>query len=111
VHRVVCAIDCGTAINPNIIAQQMEALSVLALTAALYGPHRCPRRQGAAGELPFLSHGPTGCDAAGGNLDREQRAASGWRRRARACRRWHPQWPMGCFALNGRRYRSLPLAG
>lgn len=37
VHRVVCAIDCGTAINPGIIAQQMEGGVVFGLTAALYG--------------------------------------------------------------------------
>ncbi len=37
VHRVVCAIDCGTVVNPNIVAQQMESAVVFALTAALYG--------------------------------------------------------------------------
>jgi isoquinoline 1-oxidoreductase subunit beta len=37
VHRVVCAVDCGTVINPNIVAQQMEGAVVFALTAALYG--------------------------------------------------------------------------
>lgn len=35
VHRVVCAIDCGTVVNPNIVAQQMEGAVVLALSAAL----------------------------------------------------------------------------
>lgn len=37
VHRVVCAIDCGTVVNPGIVAQQMESSVVFALTAALYG--------------------------------------------------------------------------
>jgi len=37
VHRVVCAIDCGTAVNPGIIAQQMEGGIVFGLTAALFG--------------------------------------------------------------------------
>ena len=37
VHRVVCAIDCGTVINPGIVAQQMESGIVFGLTAALYG--------------------------------------------------------------------------
>ncbi|WP_395056785.1 molybdopterin cofactor-binding domain-containing protein [Polaromonas sp.] len=37
VHRVVCAIDCGTVVNPDIVAQQMESSVVFALTAALYG--------------------------------------------------------------------------
>ena len=37
VHKVVCAIDCGTVINPNIVAQQMEGSVIFALTAALHG--------------------------------------------------------------------------
>ena len=37
VHRVVCALDCGTVVNPNIVAQQMESSVIFALTAALHG--------------------------------------------------------------------------
>jgi isoquinoline 1-oxidoreductase beta subunit len=37
VHRVVCAIDCGRAINPETIRAQMESGIVFGLTAALYG--------------------------------------------------------------------------
>lgn len=37
VHRVFCAIDCGTVVNPGIVAQQMEGAVVFALTAALHG--------------------------------------------------------------------------
>ena len=37
VHRVVAVIDCGLAINPNIIRQQMESAIVFGLGAALYG--------------------------------------------------------------------------
>lgn len=37
VHRVTCAVDCGLAINPDGIAQQMESGVVYGLTAALYG--------------------------------------------------------------------------
>ena len=33
VHRVVCAVDCGTVVNPGIVAQQMESAVVFALTA------------------------------------------------------------------------------
>jgi len=35
VHRVVCAVDCGRAINPNIIKAQMEGGIIFGLTAAL----------------------------------------------------------------------------
>jgi isoquinoline 1-oxidoreductase beta subunit len=37
VHRVVCALDCGIAVNPNIIAQQMESAVIFGLSAALLG--------------------------------------------------------------------------
>lgn len=37
VHRVVCAMDCGTVVNPGIVAQQVESSVVFALSAALYG--------------------------------------------------------------------------
>jgi isoquinoline 1-oxidoreductase subunit beta len=37
VHRVVCAADVGTVVNPGIVAQQMESGVVFGLTAALYG--------------------------------------------------------------------------
>ena len=37
VHRVVCAIDCGTVVNPGTVAQQMESSVVYALSSALFG--------------------------------------------------------------------------
>jgi isoquinoline 1-oxidoreductase subunit beta len=37
VERVVCAIDCGHAVNPLTIAEQIESSVVYGLTAALYG--------------------------------------------------------------------------
>ena len=37
VHRVVCAIDCGIVVNPNIVAQQVESAVVFGLSAALGG--------------------------------------------------------------------------
>lgn len=37
VHRVTVAIDCGIAVNPNLIVQQMESSVVFGLSAALYG--------------------------------------------------------------------------
>jgi isoquinoline 1-oxidoreductase subunit beta len=37
VDRVVCAVDCGTAINPDIIAAQMEGGVGFGLGAVLYG--------------------------------------------------------------------------
>jgi isoquinoline 1-oxidoreductase beta subunit len=36
-HRVVCVIDCGLPVNPNLVKQQMESGIVFGLSAALYG--------------------------------------------------------------------------
>jgi isoquinoline 1-oxidoreductase beta subunit len=36
VHRVVCVVDCGFPVNPNLIQQQMESGIVFGLSAALY---------------------------------------------------------------------------
>ncbi|MCC2632917.1 MAG: xanthine dehydrogenase family protein molybdopterin-binding subunit [Ramlibacter sp.] len=54
VHRVVCAIDCGTVINPNIVAQQMESSVVFGITAALYG--RIDIREGVVQQANFPSY-------------------------------------------------------
>ncbi|NVK36697.1 MAG: molybdopterin-dependent oxidoreductase, partial [Gammaproteobacteria bacterium] len=37
VHKVTCVVDCGTAVNPDIIKAQMESGIIFGLTAALYG--------------------------------------------------------------------------
>ena len=37
VHRVVCAIDCGTVVNPGTVAQQVESSVIFGLSAALFG--------------------------------------------------------------------------
>jgi isoquinoline 1-oxidoreductase beta subunit len=36
VHRVVCVVECGLAVNPNLIRQQMEGGIVFGLSAALH---------------------------------------------------------------------------
>lgn len=36
VHRVVCAVDCGTVVYPDIVTQQVESAVVYDLTAALF---------------------------------------------------------------------------
>jgi isoquinoline 1-oxidoreductase beta subunit len=35
VHRVVCAIDCGIVVNPQLVAQQIEGAVIFGLSAAL----------------------------------------------------------------------------
>lgn len=37
IHRIVCAVDVGTVINPNMVEAQMEGCIVYGLSAALFG--------------------------------------------------------------------------
>lgn len=37
VHRVVCAMDCGTVVNPNTVEAQIQSGVMFGVTAALYG--------------------------------------------------------------------------
>lgn len=37
VHKVVCAVDCGRVVNPDIVKAQMESGIVFGLSAALFG--------------------------------------------------------------------------
>jgi isoquinoline 1-oxidoreductase subunit beta len=37
VRRVVCAVDCGIAVNPDTIAAQVQSAAMFGITAALYG--------------------------------------------------------------------------
>jgi isoquinoline 1-oxidoreductase subunit beta len=54
VHRVVCAIDCGTVVNPASVAQQMEGSVAFALSAALYG--RIDIREGVVQQTQFSTY-------------------------------------------------------
>jgi CO/xanthine dehydrogenase Mo-binding subunit len=54
VHRVTCAVDCGLAVNPDIVEAQMESGIVFGLTAALHG--EITFRDGAAVESNFHDH-------------------------------------------------------
>ena len=37
VRRVVCAVDCGTAVNPDTVRAQIQSAVIFGITAALYG--------------------------------------------------------------------------
>ena len=57
VHRVVCAVDCGIVVNPNIVAQQVESAVVFGLSAALGGEITLKEgrvQQGNFGDYPVL---------------------------------------------------------
>jgi isoquinoline 1-oxidoreductase beta subunit len=109
VHRVTCAIDCGTVVNPDIVAQQMEGSVVFALSAALHG--RIDIVDGVVQQTNFpsysllpLAHGP--------NVDTwlvaSRRAPSGVGEPG--VPPLAPAVANALFALNGKRLRSLPFA-
>ena len=37
VHRVVCAVDCGTIVNPDTVKAHMEGGIVFGISGALWG--------------------------------------------------------------------------
>jgi CO/xanthine dehydrogenase Mo-binding subunit len=37
IERVICAVDCGIAVNPDVVRSQVESAVVFALSAALHG--------------------------------------------------------------------------
>ena len=37
VHRVVCALDCGSVVNPDTVRAQVESATIFGITAALHG--------------------------------------------------------------------------
>ncbi len=39
VHKVLCVVDCGIAVNPDVVRAQMEGAIMFGLTAALHGEH------------------------------------------------------------------------
>jgi isoquinoline 1-oxidoreductase beta subunit len=56
VHRVVCAIDCGTAVNPAGVVAQLESAVVFGLSAALYG--EITMREGRVQQSNFHDYRP-----------------------------------------------------
>ncbi|CAK0756482.1 isoquinoline 1-oxidoreductase subunit beta [Gammaproteobacteria bacterium] len=57
INRVVCAVDCGLAVNPDIIRAQMESGIVFGLTAACYGAitlHNGQVKQSSFRDYPLL---------------------------------------------------------
>jgi isoquinoline 1-oxidoreductase beta subunit len=109
VHRVVCAVDCGVVINPNIVAQQMEGAVVFALSAALHGrvdilDGVVQQKSFPAYPLVMLAHAPQ----VETWIVPSQRAPAGMGEPG--VPPLAPAVANALFSLTGKRYRSLPLA-
>lgn len=110
VHRVVCAIDCGVAVNPDIVAQQMESAVIFALTAALHGRidiHEGVVQQGNFGAYPMVRMGAAPVVETW--IVPSERAPSGVGEPG--VPPLAPAVANALFALSGVRYRSLPIGG
>ena len=60
VRRVVCAVDCGTVVNPDTVQAQIQSAVMFGITAALYGEITAegrPRRADQLRHLPDPAHG------------------------------------------------------
>jgi len=109
VHRVVCAIDCGTVIHPGIVAQQMEGSVVFALSAALYG--RIDIEEGVVRQKNFPQYAMLGLAQAPiveTHLVPSERAPSG--AGEPGVPPLAPALANALFSLTGKRLRSLPLS-
>ena len=109
VHRVVCAIDCGTVVNPQIVAQQMEGAVVFGLTAALHG--RIDIREGVVQQGNFPDYPMLRLAAAPQvetHIVASERPPSGVGEPG--VPPIAPAVANALFALTGQRLRSLPIA-
>ena len=109
VHRVVCAIDCGFAIDPDQVRAQMEGAVVYGLTAALHGRITIERGrvvQSNFGDYPMLRIGEM-------PLVEVHILESGEKPGGIGQPGVPPLAPAVCnaiFALTGKRIRELPIA-
>ncbi|QDL54449.1 xanthine dehydrogenase family protein molybdopterin-binding subunit [Rhodoferax aquaticus] len=109
VHRVVCAIDCGTVVNPNTVAQQMESGVIFALSAALYGKIDIKEGEVQQSNFPtypvvMLAHAPV----VETYIVPSERSPAGVGEPA--VPPLAPAVANALFALTGQRQRALPLA-
>ncbi len=108
VHEVFCAIDCGTVVNPAIVAQQMEGSVVFALSAALWG--EVDIVQGEVQQRNFHQHYVVGMAHAPQvhtYIVPSERTPAGVGEPG--VPPLAPAVANAVFALNGKRLRSLPL--
>lgn len=108
VHRVVCAVDCGTVINPGMVAQQMEGSVIFALSAALYG--RIDIEEGVVQQRNFPQYGVVGLAQSPQvetHLVSSERAPGG--AGEPGVPPLAPALANALFSLTGKRLRALPL--
>ncbi len=108
VHRVVCVVDCGLAVNPNLVRQQIEGGLVFGLSAALHG--EITLAKGQVQQSNFHDYAPlrmSECPAIETEIVESQTPPGGVGEVGTPP--IAPAVANALFALTGRRLRSLPL--
>jgi isoquinoline 1-oxidoreductase beta subunit len=108
VRRIVCAVDCGFAVNPDTVAAQIEGGTLFGLTAALYG--RITFKDGRVEQGNFDTYPPMRIDEAPTietHLVKSAEAPGGLGEAATAI--VAPAITNAIFAASGKRVRSLPI--
>jgi len=108
VHRVVCVIDCGMAVNPGLIRQQMESSILFGLGAALSGRIDIDKgrvQQSNFHDVPLLRIGA--CPAVTTEIINSSAHPEGVGEPGTPP--IAPAVANALFALTGQRLRSLPL--
>ena len=82
VDRIVCAVDCGVAVNPDIIEAQVEGSVGFALSIGPAQPDHAQERRGRAVELRRLRPDALLRDAEGGGAHRQVAGGADRHRRA-----------------------------
>jgi isoquinoline 1-oxidoreductase subunit beta len=108
VHRIVCAVDCGLAVNPDTIAAQIEGGTIFGLTAALHGA--ITLKDGRVEQGNFDTYPPMRIDEVPvieTHLVRSGEAPGGIGETATAA--VAPAVTNAIFAITGKRVRTLPI--
>ena len=108
VHRVICVVDCGYAVNPNLVRQQMESAIVFGLSAALQG--EITIENGQVRQTNFHSYAPLRidqCPVIETDIIASSEAPGGVGEPGTPP--VAPAVANAVFALTGQRLRALPL--
>jgi isoquinoline 1-oxidoreductase beta subunit len=108
VHRVICVLDCGFPLNPNLIRQQMEGGIVFGLSAALRG--EITLRKGQVRQSNFHDYAPlrmNKCPLIVTEILPSTEHPEGIGESGVPC--LAPAVANALFTLTGQRLRSLPL--
>ncbi|NGO55910.1 xanthine dehydrogenase family protein molybdopterin-binding subunit [Allomesorhizobium camelthorni] len=108
VRRVVCAVDCGTVVNPDTIQAQIQSAVMFGITAALYGD--ITLKDGRVEQTNFDSYQILRMDEAPAvevHIVQSSEAPGGMGEAGTSC--IVPAVTNAIFAATGKRLRTLPV--